>query len=896
MPPGRERDLQPLFRPGDLLEGRFRVDKVLGTGATGVVYGVLDTLRQHRVALKVLWEAAEAESAAFQRLRREIQASQRAPNEHLVAIHDLMLVGNRPTLVMEWVEGESLRQKVKRDGALPWREAVDLVRQVLLGLAHLHRLGIVHRDVKGANVLLAPDGTAKLGDFGLAKGEELGATLTATGTPLGTPGYMAPEVIRGGTATAASDLYSTGVLLFELLTGRLPHQGLSAVEVASRQLTEGPPLHLLKEKRAPRWLARTVARLLEREPGDRFASAEAVLEALDRRSSGFAIAKRWRLRAVALLLLALTAGGLYGVRRWMAFQAPLTVSFHDRTLEARDPSGGLLWSRDLPRTIQSAVYGHFGPGGKPAVACATTWAPGLTTVFSSSEQANQLLLFNRTGTLLNQMPLYMDENPFEARYSVWLSTHRFSKRGHDLLVLNMRQFLWYPCAIKVLDYDDLAPGEASISCHWDCSIYNSGYLNAWAYRDLDGDGVDEIVYAGVDNRLYWSDVVGAAKLRLTGRWPEGRVVSPDTQAGQPPLFYRCFSFRMFSGLALTDAGPAQPLRLGFPGGPSFLVGEAGGLRSAAGMVPPPTEALARLNGGLGNLCALRDSGQWAELLQDAETWSEEAEGPYRWLGTLFRAQALMGLGRYGKAVGLLDAASGTPGTGSVPPYAYQLRVDSLFLAGRYEECLAAANDLPEEVRADRPELAVTAAWCALYAGAPSEVSHWLSPGSFSRYSWEPDLFAGITSYLKGDFAAAGRRFRSMMPSSGRLISDPGRWLAQVLVSEGRLQEARKTVDELAFAFPADHIEDGEIEAWLRWNEGSRTELMASRFDAILTRKRAEAKTTVEVRALLPVTLARAAAVHRAAGQEAEAARLQAEALRLAPAAWKPLLDEFARSR
>lgn len=207
-----------------------------------------------------------------------------------------------------------------------------------------------------------------------------------------------------------------------------------------------------------------------------------------------------------------------------------------------------------------------------------------------------------------------------------------------------------------------------------------------------------------------------------------------------------------------------------------------------------------------------------------------------------------------------------------------------------------ANDLSAEVRNDRPELAITAAWDALYSGAPSMVSHWLAPGSFSRYGWEPDLFEGIGSFLRGDFAAAETQLRGMLASSGQHISDPGRWLVQVLISEGKVGEARKLLDEEVAAFPADHLDDGETALWLRWNEGSRSALVASRFDALLAKKRLEARTTVETRALLPITLARAAAVHRAAGQSAEAARLKAEALRLAPAEWAPLLDEIAGSR
>ncbi len=267
-----------------------------------------------------------------------------------------------------------------------------------------------------------------------------------------------------------------------------------------------------------------------------------------------------------------------------------------------------------------------------------------------------------------------------------------------------------------------------------------------------------------------------------------------------------------------------------------------------------------------------------------------------WLGRLFQAQAFMGLGRYNDAIRLLDAGMVAGGGGVIPPYAYQFQLDSLFLSGRYKECLAMANNLSAEVRSDRPELAITAAWDALYSGDPSVVSHWLAPGSFSRYGWEPDLFEGIESFLKGDFAAAETQFRGMLVSSGRHISDPGRWLVQALISEGKLKEARQVLDEEVSAFPADHLDGGETELWLRWNEGSRAALVVSRFDAILAKKRAEAPTTVQTRALLPITLARTAAVHRAAGQSAEAARLKAEALRLAPSSWKPLIEDVAASR
>ncbi len=154
----------------------------------------------------------------------------------------MVLVEERPALLMEWVEGETLRDRIRREGGLPRREAEAISVFILEALCHLHGLGVLHRDVKSGNVLLGADGSVKLGDFGLAKGKDLGESLTLTGVALGTPGYMAPEVIRGGEALVRSELYGAGAVLFEMLAGHVPFQGAGSLEVASRQLAEEPPL------------------------------------------------------------------------------------------------------------------------------------------------------------------------------------------------------------------------------------------------------------------------------------------------------------------------------------------------------------------------------------------------------------------------------------------------------------------------------------------------------------------------------------------------------------------------------------------------------------------------------------------------------------------------------
>jgi serine/threonine protein kinase len=266
-----------------------------------------------------------------------------------VAIHDILVVEGHPALVMEWVRGETLRDRLRREGALPWREAAAVGDSLLQALVHLHGLGIIHRDLKSGNILLGEGEVVKLADFGLAKGEDLGMSLTVTGVSLGTPGYMAPEVIRGKEATALSDLYSLGAVFYEMLAGRTPFVGVSSFEVASRQLSEPAPLAPPKERKLPRWLVSLVTRLLEREARDRFHSAKAALAALRKRSPGFTVARRWRVRAALLAGLALLAASLIGLRQWSSRRAPLNVAFHGRTIEARDSSGAVLWRREMPR-------------------------------------------------------------------------------------------------------------------------------------------------------------------------------------------------------------------------------------------------------------------------------------------------------------------------------------------------------------------------------------------------------------------------------------------------------------------------------------------------------------------------------------------------------------------
>jgi eukaryotic-like serine/threonine-protein kinase len=208
------------FREGSLLGGRYRLERILGTGGMATVWLARDERLRRPVAAKILSDTLAADPAYLRRFRREARLAAGLSHPNLVMLYDFGGEGDRPFLAMEYVDGGSLADRISAGTA----RALDpsrLARELLEALDHIHRAGIVHRDVKPGNVLIAPDGTAKLTDFGIAQPE--GATrLTTTGLVVGTRSYIAPEVERGEPATRRSDLYSCGIVLREAIGDPAP--------------------------------------------------------------------------------------------------------------------------------------------------------------------------------------------------------------------------------------------------------------------------------------------------------------------------------------------------------------------------------------------------------------------------------------------------------------------------------------------------------------------------------------------------------------------------------------------------------------------------------------------------------------------------------------------------
>jgi eukaryotic-like serine/threonine-protein kinase len=261
-----------------IIHDRYVVRAEIGQGADAVVYRADDPSLGRTVALKLLRPALCADDTFVARFEREARSAGGLSHPHVVAVYDFGEALDTHFLVMEYVPGGDLRERLQSGERLPMETAVRLAAEVAEALGAAHAKGVVHRDVKPANILLTEDGHAKLSDFGIAK--LLAAPgITAAATVLGTPHYLAPEVVSGGVVTPATDVYALGVVLFEMLVGRRPFEGETAVQVIMQHLLSRPSLTELQQL-MPAELATLVVRALAKEPAVRFADGAALAEAL----------------------------------------------------------------------------------------------------------------------------------------------------------------------------------------------------------------------------------------------------------------------------------------------------------------------------------------------------------------------------------------------------------------------------------------------------------------------------------------------------------------------------------------------------------------------------------------------------------------------------------------
>jgi len=325
--------------PGIVIDGRYRLEHRLGSGGMADVWRARDTELGRDVALKLLHENFARDTEFVERFRREASAAAGLQHPNVVSVYDRGAHEDSHYISMELVEGSSLRDLI--DQGLEIDEAVEVTRQMLAAAEFAHEHGIVHRDLKPMNVLIDRDGRVRVTDFGIARAG--GSEITRTGSVMGTAQYLSPEQAQGMEVTATADIYSIGVILFEMLCGRVPFDGESAVAIAMKQVGEEPPRPSSINPKVSPALDAVVLKALAKDPAARYGSAAEMAAALDAAMADPDRApavgppdegrsrRRWLIAALIVLLL---AGGALA---WFLTR-PEMVTVPDVTGESEDPA------------------------------------------------------------------------------------------------------------------------------------------------------------------------------------------------------------------------------------------------------------------------------------------------------------------------------------------------------------------------------------------------------------------------------------------------------------------------------------------------------------------------------------------------------------------------------
>jgi tRNA A-37 threonylcarbamoyl transferase component Bud32 len=358
---------------GTVLSGRYKLEAKLGSGGMSTVYLARDTTLDRSVAVKVMHREMSEQADQLQRFRQEARAVAKLSHPNVVAVIDAGEDGGHPYIVFEYVEGETLKQRINRVGALDAQEALAYAIEIARGLTVAHNRNMVHRDIKPQNVLIDSEGRAKLTDFGISRQLEQDG-MTATGRVLGTTDYVAPEQAMGHPADQRSDIYSLGVVLYEMLTGQVPFQADSQVGVAMKHVNEELPDVQQRRPELSAAAAMVVERATAKDPAQRYqqvgeliddlstaleveaaragsttGEATSVLEAVPPAERKLASGGRWSRLALALLLVAFAG----------AVAAVVLISSGD----GPGGGGGALENKGSPVAIAEAVdYDPQGDG------------------------------------------------------------------------------------------------------------------------------------------------------------------------------------------------------------------------------------------------------------------------------------------------------------------------------------------------------------------------------------------------------------------------------------------------------------------------------------------------------------------------------------------------------
>jgi serine/threonine protein kinase/Tfp pilus assembly protein PilF len=327
---------------GSTFAGRYQVIEELGKGGMGKVYKVLDTKIEEKVALKLLNLEFAPGDKTLDRFRNELKLARKISHRHVCRMYDLSEAEGMPYITMEYVSGEDLKSLIRRIGQFTVGKAVFIARQVCEGLAEAHRLGVVHRDLKPQNIMIDSDGNVRIMDFGIARSLRTKG-ITDTGEIFGTPEYMAPESLEGKDVDGRTDIYALGIILYEMLTGRVPFDGETPLTVAMKQKTEIPKDPRNVNAQIPENLSHVILKCLNKEKGKRYKDTEELTAELTKIEGGMPrtekiipekrpvtsreITVKFSLRKLFVPALIFIAVIVIGVLTWQFLSQRRTVAF-----------------------------------------------------------------------------------------------------------------------------------------------------------------------------------------------------------------------------------------------------------------------------------------------------------------------------------------------------------------------------------------------------------------------------------------------------------------------------------------------------------------------------------------------------------------------------------------
>lgn len=375
---------------------RYEILAEVGRGGMGIVYRARDRETNDVVALKMLKPEIAAEPRVVERFKQELRLARKVTHKNVCRTHELLRFDDTVVIAMEYVEGESLREVLKRPGGVRLRRALEWTAQICEALAEAHAHGVVHRDLKPENILIDRSGQVKVMDFGIARSLEAGATTT--GSIVGTPAYMAPEQAEGKPVDHRADIYALGLILFEMFTGQLAFRAETPTALAFKHVHEAPAVPRELEPTLPDYIEQAILKCLEKEPAGRFQSARELEAALtEKHVAPVRLKPRFPPVVLTLLLLALMAVPLVFLGKWLG--RTVQPSYHRLTFRRGEitsarlhPNGTIVYSAASEgEPVQLFATSSKSPESRPL---------DLTgyTVFSIS-QKEEMLLSDKNSTL-----------------------------------------------------------------------------------------------------------------------------------------------------------------------------------------------------------------------------------------------------------------------------------------------------------------------------------------------------------------------------------------------------------------------------------------------------------------------------------------------------------------